>query len=446
MFFPRGGSSHVARALAHALPAHGWDVTVVSGSLPGGRGDAAPLLRGPRRRRGRLRRRRRAAAPVLRGPPRRARPRLRVRRRRGLRGARRRVGARRCERGRRGRGRRPAPAPPHAAARGRRARRARRARRDAPARHRAAHARAHRRGRAATLAARRRVGRAHAPLGRRRPSACSSSRRGRCGAPSRLLGVDPARCVVAPNGFDPATLRAAPGRPRVAVAARPRRRAARLAARARRRAPSATPTADVEVLARDPVLLARRALHGGQARRACSSAPSPARRPPARRTPALVLVGGYPGEWEGEHPWDVVRETGARDVFLAGWHDHDELPELLCGADALALASVARAVRLGARRGDGLRPAAGRGRPHGPGGHRRRRTDGLARRARRRGGPGRGARPRCWPTPASARAGRSPRAPTRWPASRGRRSARGWRTCSTSSPAAARPPRPRRRA
>ena len=54
-----------------------------------------------------------------------------------------------------------------------------------------------------------------------------------------------------------------------------------------------------------------------------------------------MLVGGYPGEWEGEHPWDVVRETGARDVFLAGWHDHDELPELLCGADALALASVA---------------------------------------------------------------------------------------------------------
>ena len=32
-----------------------------------------------------------------------------------------------------------------------------------------------------------------------------------------------------------------------------------------------------------------------------------------------------------------------------------------------------------------------RGRPDGPGGHRRRRTDGLARRARRRGGPGRGA-------------------------------------------------------
>src|SRR3954462_2569094 len=32
MFFPRGGSAHVARALAHGLPANGWDITVVSGS------------------------------------------------------------------------------------------------------------------------------------------------------------------------------------------------------------------------------------------------------------------------------------------------------------------------------------------------------------------------------------------------------------------------------
>ena len=31
MFFPRGGSAHVARALAAELPAHGWDVTLVAG-------------------------------------------------------------------------------------------------------------------------------------------------------------------------------------------------------------------------------------------------------------------------------------------------------------------------------------------------------------------------------------------------------------------------------
>src|SRR4051812_17185721 len=45
MFFPRGGSAHVARALARALPAEGWDVTVVSGSLPG-RGDAREFYAG----------------------------------------------------------------------------------------------------------------------------------------------------------------------------------------------------------------------------------------------------------------------------------------------------------------------------------------------------------------------------------------------------------------
>src|SRR5919109_5483223 len=32
MFFPRGGSAHVTRALARELPAHGCEVTIVSGS------------------------------------------------------------------------------------------------------------------------------------------------------------------------------------------------------------------------------------------------------------------------------------------------------------------------------------------------------------------------------------------------------------------------------
>src|SRR5690348_1750337 len=44
-FFPRGGSAHVARALARELPAHGCDVTVVSGSLPG-LGDAEHFYEG----------------------------------------------------------------------------------------------------------------------------------------------------------------------------------------------------------------------------------------------------------------------------------------------------------------------------------------------------------------------------------------------------------------
>jgi glycosyltransferase involved in cell wall biosynthesis len=60
----------------------------------------------------------------------------------------------------------------------------------------------------------------------------------------------------------------------------------------------------------------------------------------ARRIPALVIVGGYPGEWEGEHPWDAVERTGARNVFLAGWHEHSALPNFLNATDAQVLASV----------------------------------------------------------------------------------------------------------
>ena len=48
MFFPRGGSAHVARNLAHALPGAGWDASIVSGSLsrPGRPGDARAFYAG----------------------------------------------------------------------------------------------------------------------------------------------------------------------------------------------------------------------------------------------------------------------------------------------------------------------------------------------------------------------------------------------------------------
>jgi glycosyltransferase involved in cell wall biosynthesis len=55
---------------------------------------------------------------------------------------------------------------------------------------------------------------------------------------------------------------------------------------------------------------------------------------------SLVLLGGYPGEWEGEHPLDAVAASAARNVFLAGWHGHDELPAFLSAADGTVLASV----------------------------------------------------------------------------------------------------------
>jgi glycosyltransferase involved in cell wall biosynthesis len=59
----------------------------------------------------------------------------------------------------------------------------------------------------------------------------------------------------------------------------------------------------------------------------------------ARRAP-LVLVGGFPGEWEGEHPLEAIRRTGAPDVFLAGWHTHRELPDLFAASDVVVLPSV----------------------------------------------------------------------------------------------------------
>jgi glycosyltransferase involved in cell wall biosynthesis len=54
----------------------------------------------------------------------------------------------------------------------------------------------------------------------------------------------------------------------------------------------------------------------------------------------LVLLGGYPGEWEGEHPLEVIRDEGADDVFLAGWRGHKDLPRGLNAADVVVLPSV----------------------------------------------------------------------------------------------------------
>ena len=60
----------------------------------------------------------------------------------------------------------------------------------------------------------------------------------------------------------------------------------------------------------------------------------------------LVLVGGHPGEWEGEHPLATARRIGNRQVFLAGWRPHEQLPQALNAADALVLPSVAEAFGL----------------------------------------------------------------------------------------------------
>jgi glycosyltransferase involved in cell wall biosynthesis len=154
----------------------------------------------------------------------------------------------------------------------------------------------------------------------------------------RLLDIDPARCVVAPNGFDPLRFgpRAVDRRDlwQRALVDDPRGWRPggdegsigydRVQAAAVASAPVLVAVGRFTEVKRLPLLIAA----FGRARRDTG------------RPASLVLVGGYPGEWEGEHPYDTIRRTGARDVYLAGWHDHDELTAFFAAADAVVLASV----------------------------------------------------------------------------------------------------------
>jgi glycosyltransferase involved in cell wall biosynthesis len=54
---------------------------------------------------------------------------------------------------------------------------------------------------------------------------------------------------------------------------------------------------------------------------------------------SLILVGGHPGEWEGEHPAEAIERLGLARVMLAGWYEQTELPELLAASDLLVLPS-----------------------------------------------------------------------------------------------------------
>ncbi|WP_326681625.1 glycosyltransferase family 4 protein [Streptomyces sp. NBC_01237] len=57
--------------------------------------------------------------------------------------------------------------------------------------------------------------------------------------------------------------------------------------------------------------------------------------------PALLMWGGYPGEYEGVHPADIAAHRGIqKDVFFAGWRGHDELPTGLNCADLLVAPAV----------------------------------------------------------------------------------------------------------
>jgi glycosyltransferase involved in cell wall biosynthesis len=155
-----------------------------------------------------------------------------------------------------------------------------------------------------------------------------------------LLGVERERCVLSPNGFDPERF----DRLEVDRAAHWRRH---LVTAPRGWLPggeegSVGYTADeIAPLVAGPVFICVSRFTAvkriGLLVRAWATAQRAGRLP---ADASLVLLGGYPGEWEGEHPHDAIAASGARNVFLAGWHGHDELPAFLSASDALVLASV----------------------------------------------------------------------------------------------------------
>jgi len=58
------------------------------------------------------------------------------------------------------------------------------------------------------------------------------------------------------------------------------------------------------------------------------------------RPGSLLIWGGHPGEWEGEHPATVAEQVGADGIYFAGWRGHDDLPAGLAACDAIVVPSV----------------------------------------------------------------------------------------------------------
>jgi len=353
LFFPRGGSAHVARALAGALPAHGWDVTLVSGSLslPGGQGNAQTFYAGLDPQAVDFTTALAAPDPLRADPP--LSPSYEDRP-----GAPDRVFARlddaayECQVAAWAKALRAAGAaeadvfhlhhltPLHAAAR-----------QVAPHVPIVGHLHGTELLMLEAIAAGPPDGWDHAAAWEQRlrdwahvcqrllvPSATAKARA------QTLLRIDAERIVQVPNGFDPQRFHPLGPHPthpvdrqalwrRVLVEQprgwRPGRAPGSVAYRRRMLRSFKqgtvllyvgrfTAVKHIDVLIRAYV-----------------------RARPAFISPApLVLVGGFPGEWEGDHPFDVIRRHRARDVFLAGWHDHDELPDLFAAADVVALPSV----------------------------------------------------------------------------------------------------------
>jgi len=153
-----------------------------------------------------------------------------------------------------------------------------------------------------------------------------------------VLGVDPATCVTIGNGFDDASFRPGP----IDRAEFWRRQLAEQPRGWRPGEEAGSVAYDLEDAAGldERVVLVAVGRFTDVKRLPLLVAAFERARRVARRPAALVLVGGYPGEWEGEHPLEAIERLGARNVYLAGWHDHDELPQFLNAADVQVLASV----------------------------------------------------------------------------------------------------------
>ena len=58
------------------------------------------------------------------------------------------------------------------------------------------------------------------------------------------------------------------------------------------------------------------------------------------RPAPLVIWGGFPGEWEGQHPHTVVEREGIEDVFFIGWRGHRDLGAGLACSDVMVMPSI----------------------------------------------------------------------------------------------------------